>query len=201
MIPLVKSELDKIYSSKSDYREICLSCPWLWMEKKIKPTTFPWELITILHTGLVSHFTYMYDPKNPRLECGLKCYCVSNETSYLAEANTNTLWRNALYVLSFKKNVIYFDVWVFVFWFSWLRWVFIAARGLFSSCREWGLLLLWSMDSRHAGLIVVAHVISCSVACGIFLDQGSNLCPLHWQVDSNHCTTREVPGMYFKWRS
>ena len=22
------------------------------------------------------------------------------------------------------------------------------------------------------------------MACGIFLDQGSNLCPKHWQVDS-----------------
>ena len=26
--------------------------------------------------------------------------------------------------------------------------------------------------------------LSCSVACGIFLDQGSNPCLLHWQVDS-----------------
>ena len=26
--------------------------------------------------------------------------------------------------------------------------------------------------------------LSCSAACGIFPDQGSNLCPLHWQVDS-----------------
>ena len=32
----------------------------------------------------------------------------------------------------------------------------------------------------HAGSVVVAHGLSCSVACGIFLDQGSNQCPLHW---------------------
>ena len=32
--------------------------------------------------------------------------------------------------------------------------------------------------------VVVAHGLSCSAACGIFLDQGSNPCPLHWQVDS-----------------
>ena len=32
--------------------------------------------------------------------------------------------------------------------------------------------------------VVVAHGLSCSMACGIFPDQGSNLCPLHWQVDS-----------------
>ena len=34
------------------------------------------------------------------------------------------------------------------------------------------------------GLIVVAHRLSCPVACGIFLDQGSDLCPLRWQADS-----------------
>ena len=26
--------------------------------------------------------------------------------------------------------------------------------------------------------------LSCSVACGVCLDQGLNPCPLHWQVDS-----------------
>ena len=79
----------------------------------------------------------------------------------------------------------------------WLRWVFIAARGLslvaargdYSSlwCAgfslQW-LLLLWSAGSRHVGSVVVAHGLSCSVACGIFPDQGSNPCPLHWQVDA-----------------
>ena len=34
------------------------------------------------------------------------------------------------------------------------------------------------------GSVVVAHELSCSVACGIFLDQELNLCPLHGQVDS-----------------
>ena len=32
--------------------------------------------------------------------------------------------------------------------------------------------------------VVVAHGLSCSAACGISLDQGSNPCPLHWQTDS-----------------
>jgi len=32
-----------------------------------------------------------------------------------------------------------------------------------------------------AGSAVAMHRLSCSAACGIFLDQGSNLCPLHWQ--------------------
>ena len=32
--------------------------------------------------------------------------------------------------------------------------------------------------------VVVAHGLSCSAACGIFPDQGSNPCTLHWQADS-----------------
>ena len=31
--------------------------------------------------------------------------------------------------------------------------------------------------------VVVVHWLSGSVACGIVLDQGLNLCPLHWQAD------------------
>ena len=36
---------------------------------------------------------------------------------------------------------------------------------------------------QSTGLIVMAHGLSCSTACGIFPDQGLNLCLLHWQAD------------------
>ena len=36
----------------------------------------------------------------------------------------------------------------------------------------------------HVCSVVVARGLSRSAACGIFPDQRSNLCPLHWQVDS-----------------
>ena len=39
--------------------------------------------------------------------------------------------------------------------------------------------------------------LSCSTVCGIFLDQRSNLYPVHWQVDSHPHTTREVLGSIF----
>ena len=39
---------------------------------------------------------------------------------------------------------------------------------------------------------VAARGFSCPVACGIFLDQGSNPCPQPWQVD--FLTTREAPA-------
>ena len=41
----------------------------------------------------------------------------------------------------------------------------------------------------------MAHGLSCSMACGIFPDQGSNPCLLHWQVDSlplSHLSTAFV---------
>ena len=65
----------------------------------------------------------------------------------------------------------------------------VAASGGHSSSRCTGLsrsrpLLLRSTGSRRAGSAVVAHGPSCYAACGIFPDQGSNPCPLHWQADS-----------------
>ena len=81
--------------------------------------------------------------------------------------------------------------------------LFLAVLGLhfcaraFSSCGERGATLhrsarashcrglsLRSTGSRRAGSVVVAHRPSCSTACGILPDQGSNLCPLHRQADS-----------------
>ena len=68
--------------------------------------------------------------------------------------------------------------------------LFVAKRGpLFIAVRAPRLslsrpLLLRSTGSRRAGSVIVAHGPSCSKARGIFRDQGSNPCPLHWQADS-----------------
>ena len=79
----------------------------------------------------------------------------------------------------------------------------VAASGGHSSSRCAGLslsrpLLLRSTGSRRAGSIVVAHGASCSAACGIFPDQGSNPCPLHWQADSQPLRHQGSPGHSFK---
>ena len=96
----------------------------------------------------------------------------------------------------------------FLFIYLWRR-VFVAARsflqlwragatlhcseqashcGGFSCCGAQGLGTQASVVVAHglqsAGSVVVAHRLSCSAACGIFPDQGSNLCPLHWQAHS-----------------
>ena len=40
----------------------------------------------------------------------------------------------------------------------------------------------------------MAHGLSCSVACGIFPEQGSNLCLLHRQADSLLLSHQGSPG-------
>ena len=40
----------------------------------------------------------------------------------------------------------------------------------------------WALG--HVISVVVVHGLSCSLACGIFPDQGANPCALHWQADS-----------------
>ena len=79
----------------------------------------------------------------------------------------------------------------------------VAASWGHSSSRCAGLslsrpLLLRSTGSRRAGSVVVAHGPSCSAACGIFPDQGSNPCPLHWQADSQPlCHQGSPPSWYY----
>ena len=65
----------------------------------------------------------------------------------------------------------------------------VAASGGHSSSRCVGLSPSWplslrSTGSRRAGSAAVAHGPSCSAACGILPDQGSNPHPPHRQADS-----------------
>ena len=104
---------------------------------------------------------------------------------------------------------MYFISFIHSFIHLWLCWVFVSVRGLslvaasggHSSSRCAGLslsrpLLLQSTGSRHAGSVVVAHGPSCSVACGIFPDQGSTPCPCIGRQILNHCATREALDSY-----
>ena len=107
----------------------------------------------------------------------------------------NYPWNSCLshcFVLCFFKMGF-----IYLFIYFWLCWVFVSVRGLslvvasggHSSSRCAGLslsrpLLLRSTGSRRAGSVIVAHGPSCSAACGILPDQGSNPCPSHWQADS-----------------
>ena len=98
----------------------------------------------------------------------------------------------------------------YLFIYLWLCWVFVSVPGLslvvasggHSSSRCTGLslsrpLLLRSTGSRRAGSVVVAQGPSCSAACGILPDQGSNPCPLHWQADSQPLRHQGSPKLTF----
>ena len=92
----------------------------------------------------------------------------------------------------------------------------------FCSCSEWGPLLIavhrlliavasccraWALGTWASVVVArglqstasaaVAHWHSCSRACGIFLDQGSNPHPLHWQADSQPLHHQGSPRLYF----
>ena len=99
-------------------------------------------------------------------------------------------------LLSFTRPHLFYFYFFKLFIYLWLCWVFVSVQGLspvaasggHSSSRCAGLslsqpLLLQSTGSRRSGSVVVAHGPSCSAACGILPDQGSNPCPLHWQAD------------------
>ena len=115
------------------------------------------------------------------------------------------------YLYSFKFVKIFFliNLFIYLFIYFWLCWVFVSVQGLslvmasggHSSSQCTGPpsqpLLLRSTGSRHAGSVVVAHGPSCSTACGIIPDQGSNPCPLHWQADSQPLRHQGSPVKIF----
>ena len=97
---------------------------------------------------------------------------------------------------------------IYLFIYLWLCWVFVSVRGLslvvasggHSSSRCAGLSLSWPLVAEHRlqthRSVVVAHGPSCSAACGIFPDQGSNPCPLHWQADSQPLRHQGSPNFF-----
>ena len=121
-----------------------------------------------------------------------------------------------LCIIIFNNNkfIIYLLYYCFYFW---PRWVFAAACGLSpvmvsgdcSSLRCAGFslrcfLLFQSTGSRACGLQQVWYVgtgvvvpgLICPLACGIFLGRGSNLCPLHWQANSQPLDHQGRPGFF-----
>ena len=59
----------------------------------------------------------------------------------------------------------------------------------FSCCRAW--------SPGHTCSVAVVHKLSCSAACGVFMDQGLNLCLMHWQADSLPLSHQGSPGIWF----
>ena len=62
----------------------------------------------------------------------------------------------------------------------------IAVTSSVAECGLWGTpaSVVVAHGLQSTGSVVLAHRLSCSTVCGIFLDQGSNPCLLHGQMDS-----------------
>ena len=67
------------------------------------------------------------------------------------------------------------------FFFFWPCWVIAASGGYFLAAVREPLIVMASLVEES---VVVAHRLSCLMACRILPDQESNLCLLHWQTDS-----------------
>ena len=122
-------------------------------------------------------------------------------------------WYQSLITVALSFLFFLNYLFIYLFFYFWLCWVFVSVRGLspvaasggHSSSRCMGLSLLWplllqSTGSRRAGSVVVAHGPSCSEACGIFPDQGSNPCALHWQADSQPLRHQGSPCSFKFWK-
>ena len=130
---------------------------------------------------------------------GLGSIALGSDWSWHQESLKEILGR---FIPDFFSFLLFFFKLIYLFLFMAVLGLHFCARA-FSSCGKRGPLfiavrgpltitalslsrplLLWSTGSRRAGSVVVAHGPSCSTSCGIFPDQGSNPCPLHWQADS-----------------
>ena len=140
------------------------------------------------------------------MECFIKVNLLSATHNYEIYSQDLILF----FFFFFRGNSFFLNFgFIYLFIYLWLCWVFVSVRGLSlvaasgghssSLCAGLSLsrpLLLRSTGSRRAGSAIVAHGPSYSEACGIFPDQGSNLCPLHWQADSQPLSHQGSP-LYF----
>ena len=134
-------------------------------------------------------------------------------------------WSFPPFILFGKHVYIYFWLcWVFV-----AAWAFLSVQRVGATLQLWctGFILWYHLLQRSTGSSVWAsvvagqgsrsvahrfqstgstaavHGLSCSVACGIFPDRGSNLCLLQWLVDSSRLSepSRKLRMFLTKWPS
>ena len=132
-------------------------------------------------------------------------------TSALSIIIVSPLFPSPFFFLKKKSQSYFYNSPVYFYLVIYFIYLFLAVLGFycctraFPSCGQRGLLfvvvrglliVVASLAAEHGlqacslqylwplGLVIVARGLSCSTACGIFRDQGSNPCPLHWQVDS-----------------
>ena len=118
-----------------------------------------------------------------------------NKMGNIEKAKEDNTGLTEKFLRSYGRTQMNFKKEKYLFMFGALG--FHCCQWAFSSCDVWGLLCCGAQASpavtflvgEHSlwsgkASVVVAHRLSCSVACEIFPDQGWNLCPLCWPKNS-----------------
>ena len=121
---------------------------------------------------------------------------------YLANFKGQTGW---IFFLCFSRNFRHLLKTVRLYFFLFfltlknIIYLFIVALGLHCCVRAscGGFSNRRAQDLGSPASVVEACELSCSKACEIFLDQGLNPCPVHWQVDSYWLYNQGSPRLYF----
>ena len=176
---------------------------WLKSQQSLQESEWAWEkdkALSRLHTLRAAFLNYISPSWSLWPLNSYGSFCLGSR------------YKVKIPIFFFFKEMFLFFLNLFIY--LWLCWVFVSVRGLspvaasggHSSSRCAGLtlsrpLLLRSTGSRRTGSVIVAHGPSCSAACGIFPDQGSNPCSLHWQADSQplrHQGSPKIPILTHK---
>ena len=119
--------------------------------------------------------------------------------SYILNISSfNTHTHNSYLSVSPFFSILFLNYFrLFIIYFSLAVLALRCYAQAFSSCGKWGPLSSCAVPASRCGdfsrcgaqalgcegSVVAVHGLNGLAACGSFLDQESNLCPLHWQAD------------------
>ena len=143
-----------------------------------------------LHHQILAEAYGIYFPR-AEIEPGLPAL-EGQSLSHWTTREDLTLWLTLSLSLWLSCFPLFFLIYLFYFWL-----VFVAASRLspaavstvYSSHSTWashcsGFFCCKAQALGCTGSVAAGCRLSCPKACGVFPEQGSNLCPLHWKVDS-----------------
>ena len=154
----------------------CMACGILVPWPRIGPRPPQWKhpVLTYSRSFLIIYFMYT------------AVYMFITTSWFIRLPQLSPLISISLFSMSVSQFLLGFLKYNFIYWFM-FGWAGSSLlRGLFSSCartshcrgfsRAAGALGAQASVAGLPGSVVVAHGLSCSGPCGIFLDQGSNPC-------------------------